>query len=131
MSDPSYAVQKALLDLLRATASDVGGHVYDNPPAGVETPYATIGEGEAAPTDEDGLGASELSLQVDVWSNYPGFAEVKRIATAYVAVLDDRPLATIGYVVERMHVRRVAYLRDPNGVTRRARIDLTIFTQPS
>lgn len=131
MHDPSLPAQDALVVLLRATPSPAGAKVYDKPPTGALPPYATIGEGDAAPTDEDGLDATEINLQIDAWSDYSGWAEVKAIASAYRAVLDERPLVAVGHRIERMHVRSISYMRDPNGITRRARILLTLYTQPA
>lgn len=130
MSDPALAIQAAIVALLKATATEAGSRVYDSVPEHYALPYVTIGPTESAPTDEDCFDATESFVQIDVWSGEVGFPQVKRIASALRAVLHEQPLTMAGHVCDRMHVRQIAYSRDPDGLTSRARIDLVVDTQP-
>lgn len=131
MSDPSLAVQSALVAALKALSTEAGIRVYDLPPADAAVPYITVGGGQTVPLDETCWDASEVYVQVDVWSEEPGYPQVKRIAGAIRAALHDQPVTVTGHVCDRCEVRNISYSRERDGITSRARIDLLLTTQPA
>lgn len=131
MADPAYALQAALVAKLKTVSSPAGTRVYDTVPASATFPYVTVGPSELQPTDEDCFDVSENFVQIDVWSRAVGFPEAKQIAGAIRSALHEQSLTISGQVCDWMHVRQIAYSRDPDGLTSRARIDLLVDTQPA
>lgn len=139
MSDPSLAIQMALVAKLAALPSESGERVYDDVPdeaqreseTGAAWPYTSLGAGQLVPVDEECFDRSSTYIDVNVWSRDIGFPQVKRIAGVYRAALHEQELVIAGHVLDRMRVENINYSRDPGGVTRRARIELLIETQPA
>lgn len=131
MSDPSLAVQSALVARLKALATAAGSRVYDRVEKGRDFPYITVGPGQTVPMDETCWDASEVYVQIDVWSRAVGFPEAKGIAGAIRVALHDQALTIPGHICDRVEVRSIDFSRDPDGLTNRARIDLLITTQPA
>lgn len=139
MSDPSLALQVALVTRLTDLATDAGERIYDDVPpeadrvadTGVAYPYVTIGAGQLVPIDEDCFDRSSTFFQIDVWTRTIGFPQAKQIAGAIRTALHEQSLAVTGHVVDRMRVESIDYSRDPNGLTRRARLVLLVETQPA
>lgn len=121
MSDPSYALQVALVAALKAAGAlpdVVGGRVYDSVPPDAAFPYVTLGDGQVLPDKAECVDGVEVSMQVDAWSRQVGYGEVKTIGAAIVAALDDKPLAVAGFNVTVFELESARYLRDPDGKTR-------------
>ncbi|WP_223565256.1 DUF3168 domain-containing protein [Agrobacterium tumefaciens] len=139
MSDPALAIQTALVGRLTGLATEAGERVYDDVPAeaqreaetGEAWPYISLGNGQMVPVDEECFDRSSTYLDINVWSRDIGFPQVKRIAGAIRAALHEQELAIAGHVLDRMRVENIAYSRDPDGMTRRARLELLIETQPA
>lgn len=139
MSDPSLAIQMALVAKLAALPSESGERVYDDVPdeaqrkaeTGEAWPYTSLGAGQLVPVDEECFDRSSTYIDVNVWSQDIGFPQVKRIAGVYRAALHEQELVIAGHVLDRMRVENIAYSRDPDGMTRRARLELLIETQPA
>lgn len=131
MSDPSLAVQGALVARLKALATAAGSRVFDRVEKDRDFPYITVGPGQTVPMDETCWDASEVFAQVDVWSRAVGFPEAKGIAGAIRIALHDQALIIPGHICDRVEVRSIDFSRDPDGLTNRARIDLLITTQPA
>lgn len=140
MSDPSIAVQDAVILRLIAVATSAGERVYDDVPpeeyrvtsTGAAFPYISLGSGRLAPIDEEHFSRSRTELDINVWSRDVGFPEAKRIAGAiYSALHEQNDLLVEGHVVDQVRIEDVFWLRDPDGKTRRARISLSVETQPA
>ncbi|TKT78422.1 DUF3168 domain-containing protein [Aquamicrobium sp. LC103] len=139
MSDPSYAIQVALVARLTALATEAGERIYDDVPpeadrivdTGAAYPYVTVGAGQLVPIDEECFDRSSTYFQIDVWTQTVGFPEAKQIAGAIRIALHERGLTIEGHVLDRMRVESIDYSRDPNGLTRRARLVLLVETQPA
>lgn len=139
MSDPALAIQTALVGRLTVLATEAGERVYDDVPAeaqretetGAAWPYISLGSGQMVPVDEECFDRSSTSIDVNVWSRDIGFPQAKRIAGAIRAALHEQELVIAGHVLDRMRVENINYSRDPDGLTRRARIELLIETQPA
>lgn len=139
MSDPSLALQIALVARLTALATDAGERIYDDVPpeadrvsdTGAAYPYVTVGAGQLVPIDEECFDRSSSYFQIDVWTRTVGFPQAKQIAGAIRSALHEQSWAVTGHVVDRMRVENIDYSRDPNGLTRRARLVLLVETQPA
>lgn len=121
MSDPSYALQVALVAALKAAGVlpvVVGGRVYDSVPPGATFPYVTLGDCQVLPDKAECVDGVEVSVQVDAWSRAVGYGEAKTIGAAIVAALDDRPLTVDGFNVTVFELESARYLRDPDGLSR-------------
>ena len=130
VTDPTLAVQGALVARLKSLDTEAGVRVYDHPPGNPVLPYITIGPGQTVPMDETCWDASEVFAQIDVWSVEDGYPQVKRIAGALREALHDQPFSLPGHVCDRVEVRSVTYSRERDGITSRARIELLFTTQP-
>lgn len=134
MSDPSLAIQGALVTLLKTLNTTAGTRVYDHVPRGsngaitAQFPCIALGGGSSDPVDEECHDRTETTITIDFWSRAVGFPEAKTAATTIRAALHEQPLAVTGHTVDRMRVDRIDYIRDPDGVTSRARLTLTIET---
>lgn len=125
MSDPSLALQDALIIALRTSGAlppAVGKRVYDDVPATPTFPYVSLGDGQVLPDKADCVDGTEIFPQIDVWSRTVGFVECKQIARAIVAKLDDQALDVAGFRVNVFELQDTQYLRDPDGKTRHAAI---------
>lgn len=134
MSDPSLEIQGAIVTALKATGAlppVVGGRVYDAVPAGAAFPYITLGDGQVLPDKADCISGAEVILQIDVWSRSTGYPEVKTIAKAVIAKLDDQPLSVAGQDVLVFEHEATRYLRDPDGLTRHAAITFRSLAFPT
>jgi hypothetical protein len=139
MSDPSYALQVALAGRLTNLATTAGERIYDDVPpeadrisdTGAAYPYVTIGAGQLVPVDEECWDRSSTYFQIDVWTRTVGFPEAKQIAGAIRSALHEQDLVVPGHEVDRMRIESIDYSRDPNGLTRRARLVLLVDTQPA
>lgn len=139
MSDPSFALQVALVARLTDLATAAGERIYDDVPpeadrmsdTGAAYPYVTIGAGQLVPVDEECWDRSSTYFQIDVWTRTIGFPEAKEIAGTIRSALHEQDLVVPGHVVDRMRVESIDYSRDPNGLTRRARLVLLVDTQPA
>jgi hypothetical protein len=132
MSDPSLELQVALLSILTGNVGDaVGDKVYDEPPVNGVFPYVTLGDCQVLPDKADCIEGVLAYPIVHVWSREPGFAEVKTITKAVLALLDDQDIAVPGFNVVVFEFESVHYLRDPDGLTRHAAIAFHSLIQPS
>ena len=131
MSDPSLAVQGALVARLKELETAAGTRVFDQVKKDRAFPYITVGPGQTIPIDETCFDGSEVFVQVDVWSRAVGFPEAKEIAGEIRIALHDQDLIISGHFCDRVEVRSIDFSRDPDGLTSRARIDLLITTQPA
>lgn len=139
MSDPSAEIQVALVERLTALATEAGERIYDDVPpedervadTGAAYPYVTVGAGQLVPVDEECFDRSSTYFQIDVWTRTVGFPQAKRIAGTIRTAMHEQILAVTGHAVDRMRVESIDYSRDPNGLSRRARLVLLVDTQPA
>lgn len=121
--DASYELQRAMYAALKndsGVAALVGGRIYDRVPADVAFPYVSFGPEQEIPQANDCFSASELVLQLDVWSRDPGRAQAKIVARAVVDALtiDVLGLDENGLTYFEFGGRRI--LTDPDGLTTHA-----------
>jgi hypothetical protein len=98
MIDPILEIQGVIIARLRAfddVTALIADRAFDEPPrdsAGNVTaklPYTSIGPSSYQTEEIDCITGGEVIIQVDAWSNYEGKTEVRRIAHAVRAALDD------------------------------------------
>lgn len=129
MSDPSLALQGAIVALLNANSGVtqlVDARIYDEVPAPVAPatlptfPYITVGDAQVIGDDTEDCGdGSEVNVQIDAWSRARGYPEVKRIAAAVRTALKTSPTFS-GFDVSVVEFLQTQFLRDPDGKTRHA-----------
>lgn len=123
--DASHELQVAIVSALKAdadVAALVDGRIYDVVPAqaGKDTaqfPYVSFGPTHDMPEDADCIDASDLTIQLDVWSRDPGFAEARRIAKAVRLALDDDTLTLSDNALVYFTYLRRDDIRAPDGLT--------------
>lgn len=116
MPDPSLAIQGAVFAALNTTPAVAGGRIYDSIPASASFPYVTIGDSDTAGDDNECFDASEVNIQVHVWSRAQGMPEAKQIAST----IRDRLVTQFSIsgfkVTNAEHVLTLSR-RDPDGLT--------------
>ena len=126
MSDPSLAMQRAIVAALAADSelvAAIGARIYDTPSPAATFPYLTIGDDDVRDDSAEGIDAAEMTVQVNVWSRpsaRPGWGECKAIAARVVKVIDQSLPVLDGFAVVSLDYEATNYLRDPDGLTRRA-----------
>lgn len=131
MSDPKQALQDWIITTLDGESPGIGAPVYDRVPSTPAPdgpfPRVTIGPGQTLPGEDDDAdcGATwEVFTQLDVWSRAPGYTECSEIAGNVRASLHRAEPTLTGYRVVLLEWQGTDYLRDPDGLTSRARIQI-------
>ena len=131
-SDPALALQKAFVAAIKALQTEAGGNVFDRVPASAKDafPRVTVGEAQIVGNYAECYDGSEAFIIVDVWSRKPGMPQAQQIASAIRTGLHDADLDLEGHTLELLDFESVNYLKDPDGLTRRARMQFRALTQP-
>ena len=61
---------------------------------------------------------SEVTINMDVWSQYKGSKEVKNLMDRIHTLLHDSSLSVTGHNLINMRLEFIDVLRDPDGITR-------------
>lgn len=130
MADPTFAVQFAIMGLIRTSITEIGQRVHDYVPQTSAFPYISVSVPSSVPIDEECWDRSEVMLQIDVWSNTPSSTEVKSIAPKVRDLLHETDISAAGFVVDRARVDGIFYSREDNTELHRARIMVMIEAQP-
>lgn len=127
MSEPSLALQGAIVTALKASASVsalIAARVYDRVPKPVPPatepifPYVTLGDDETLADHAECLeGSVEVTATIDVWSRTIGKVEAKAIAGAVVTALNGQALSLTGYRLVLIEHQSSRHLDDPDGLT--------------
>jgi hypothetical protein len=122
MSDPSLALQGALVTALKAAApvtALVAQRIYDRPPGPAPTfPYVTLGLDQVIADHAECLeGSVEINTQIDVWSRAAGKVEAKQITGVIVSALNMANLALTGYRLVLLEHESSRHFDDPDGLT--------------
>ncbi|UXS00833.1 DUF3168 domain-containing protein [Agrobacterium tumefaciens] len=123
--DAAHELQVAIVNALKASSdltALVGTRIYDRVPTAdgritATFPYVSFGPVQDIPEDTDCIEASELIIQLDAWSQDPGYMEGRQIAKAIKRALNEQsiPLAENALVYFVFDGRRD--LRAPDGLT--------------
>lgn len=129
MSDPSLALQGAIIARLKASAGVVAliaARVYDEVPLIAVFPYVSIGDGQVIGDDDECSETSEVTFQMHAWSRSPadtGYPKVKSILSAIRTAM-RAPLALDGFQLLSQEFTQTQFLREPDGgLTRHAVIE--------
>lgn len=122
MSDPTLAIQGAIVAALNVATAVAGGRIYDSAPAEPSFPYVTVGEGDTVGDDNSCFDSSEVNIAVHVWSRAVGFPEAKGIA-ALVRARCKAEFTISGFKVVNAEFVTTRYLRDPDGLTSHAVVE--------
>lgn len=123
--DASHELQVAIVSTLKAdvdVSALVSGRIYDVVPAqaGSDTaqfPYVSFGGSQDLPEGADCIDASDLTIQLNVWSRDPGFAEGRKIAKAVRRALDQDALSLTDNALVYFTYLRRDDIRAPDGLT--------------
>lgn len=132
MASLSNNLQKAVHDRLIGFAGMsvlIGTGVYDIPPADAQLPYVTIGDDDIHQEDVSCKNAFRVFFQVDGWSEYGGYKEVKDIAQAAYDALHEYPLTIVGYRVISVNHVKTNYLREPDGILSHSVSDFVAYIE--
>lgn len=123
MTPAELALQGAIYQALRADetlTALIGGRVFDRVPdaSAAVKPYVSFGPSQSIEDDAECIDGLEVIQQIDIWSDVPGFKEVKTIAAAVRKVLHRAEL-DLGPDFGKVEVRyrNSRDLRDPDGIT--------------
>lgn len=134
MADPSLALQAAFVAACKALSTTAGARVYDIVPRGITGtvtatfPFIAFGSPDTTPIDEDCGDRTDTTIVLDFWSRAVGFPEAKTAAALLRDRFHEGSLTVAGHTVDRMRVERTDYIRDPDGLTSRARMTINIET---
>ena len=109
MSHPLIALKKAARDALLADASLsalLGGlKIYDEAPRDAQAPYIVFGESGARDVSTNTGRASEVRLDIRVWSKHGGTREALAVAGRIETLLDGAAFVLTGFrLVNLAHV---------------------------
>jgi len=128
----SNSLQQAIHHRLVGSASMsalVGTGIYDIPPTDAKLPYVTIGDDDIHQEDVTCKNAFRVFFQVDGWSEYGGYKEVKDIAQAAYDALHEYPLAIDGYRVISVNHVKTNYLRERDGILSHSVSDFVAYIE--
>jgi hypothetical protein len=135
-SDPSLALQKGSLSILKAGATGalVAGRIYDGVPPNAVKPYVSFGPFQLLPEHGDCLDGGEAIMTIDAWSVVPGTSstvEVKAIGAAIARDLDRITLTLDGQRLVELSIEQIQYMRDPDGITAHGVVTVHAWTEPT
>lgn len=121
MSDPSFDLQCAVNQRLRAVVPAVASRVFDEVPQDVAFPYVEIGNGQTVDDGAQCHDGVEVFLDLHVWSRAAGQPEAKTIAGAVRGALHEAEL-DLGASWQFLEIAHqdTRYLKDPDGRTSHA-----------
>lgn len=129
-TDPSLALQKAFVAALKGHTL-AGANVYDRVPSSDPFPRITLGPITVSWwPPATCMNGSECFADVDCWSREVGFPQVKQLADEVRTILHDAELLLDGHSLELLAFRDSILMRDPDGLTSRARMTFRALTQP-
>jgi hypothetical protein len=127
MADPDLEIQGEVVKRLKAdpaVTALVNGRIYDSVPSTATFPYVSYGPSDLVTDDAECITAFSGFHQLDAWSRAVGYPEVKKIADAVRRSLHDAPLALPSNALVFFEHRSTRYVRDPDGLTSHAVIQL-------
>lgn len=134
MADPDLELQGEIVKKLKAdpaVTALVGARIYDAVPSNAAFPYVSYGPSDLVTDDAECIKAFSGFHQLDAWSRGTGYPEVKKIAEAVRRALHDASLALPSNALVFLEHRSTRYVRDPDGLTSHAVIQLeTVIEYP-
>ena len=135
MSDPSLAMQAAIVSALKADAgvtAIIDNRVYDSVPSNAlpTFPYVTLGEARVEDFSAGSDPGEEHRLTVHAWSRQGGHREAHMIAGALLQALDDAPLALSDHRLVNLRFSVADVRREADGRTYHALVRFRAVTEP-
>lgn len=121
MSTAQFALQSTIYSTLNndsTLTNTLGASIFDDVPQGAATPYVTIGEDTAVDFSAGEHDGADITVNIDVWSEYKGSKETKQIIDRIHDLLHDSNLSVTGFNLVNLRFEFSDILRDPDGVTR-------------
>ena len=121
MTTGAFALQERLFTTLNSDntlTSTLGAAVYDEVPENSSYPYVNIGADAQNEYDTKDLNGSDVTINIDVWSQYKGSKEAKNIMDRVHTLLHDTSLTVTGFNLVNLRFQSSGVLRDPDGITR-------------
>lgn len=132
MSNPDLELQGGMYTVLisdDALKQHVGSGVYDVVPGDAAVPYVAIGEAQFIRSDSSGVLSGDIYLTLHAWSQEVGFREVKEIAGCVVDALHHAGIPLPTYRLVSINHRQTRVMRDPDGQTSHAVINMVAFVE--
>lgn len=126
MADPSFALQVALFDRIKA---EVSCPIYDSVPMDAALPYVSFDYEISSNSDPLASRRDIRLFYLSVWSDFKGQEEVKRLMAEIDTATHERPLPLATGRVVSIRVERKQTNREPDGVTYQGSVTLRIITQ--
>lgn len=126
MADPSFALQVALYDRLKA---EVSCPVFDGAPMNQPMPYVSIDSELSVNADILAKRRDTRLFYLSVWSDFKGQEEVKRIMAEIDAAVHRRQLPLQTGRVISITVDRKQSQRDTDGETYQGSVTLRVLTE--
>lgn len=123
MSEPSLALQGALVTLLKSANTDARDRWYDKVPSPVDYPYGRVGDDQVIGDDDDCEELSAVISRLHIWSQKGGKVEVKTIAGQARAAIRGATWSLSGFAVDDVQFIQTQYLDDPDGISTHAVIE--------
>jgi len=122
MSDPSFALQSAVLTALGADSAlqaliGTPARIFDDPPRGTPFPYVTFGNATVRAWDTATDRGHEHTLLLHAWSRQGGRKEAKAILSAVYDILHESALVLIGHNLVTLRFGFADIFRDADGET--------------
>lgn len=121
MTIGQFALQERIYSTLNGDSnltSTQGAAVYDEVPENSSFPYVQIGGETAIDYGTKDVNGSEVTINLDVWSQYKGSKEVKNLMDRIHTLLHDSDLNVTGHNLVNLRFEFGDVLRDPDGITR-------------
>ena len=121
MTIGQFALQERVYTTLNNDSnltSTQGAAIYDEVPENASFPYVQIGGETAIDYSTKDVTGSEVTINMDVWSQYKGSKEVKNLMDRIHTLLHDSSLSVTGHNLINMRLEFIDVLRDPDGITR-------------
>ncbi len=135
MSDPGFALQKAIIAVLASDGSVQAllgspARLYDDPPRETAYPFVSLGLSTLSDADTASERGHEHSIVLDVWSRQGGRKEARAIVGAIEAVLHNADLTLDGHRLINLRFSFADVFRDEDGETMRAVIRYRAVSEP-
>ncbi len=120
MASLKNELQKAIYARLTTYPALVGVKVYDRPPADTPYRYITIGEADVHNDEVTCKRAWRVYIQIDAWSDTPGYPEVNDWAYSIEEALHHFPLQLPSFRLIDISHTNTPNTRAPDGLTSHA-----------
>lgn len=132
MKDPINDLQDAIIHWLK-NADDVtalvGDRIYDRVEKNAPFPYISIGPADQINEIADCFDIATVTIQIDCWSQKPGFYQAREVAKAVIDTLHDREIVLDDNALVSMTLVTNRSMRDPDGLTSHSAITFTADIQ--